>query len=64
MLIRRRHEFLGPDPRVVGFSFDYVGDVHICWYDKYLEEQWVDGGRWKTLEVEKSENGGWVERLP
>ncbi|KAI0037155.1 hypothetical protein K488DRAFT_75489 [Vararia minispora EC-137] len=53
-----------PDPRVVGFSLDYNGDVHICWYDRYLNEQWVDDGKWTQLDVEQSELGGWMERLP
>jgi len=59
-----RHEFLGPDPRVVGYSFDYNGDVHVCWYDRYLDEQWVDGKKWTTLEVERGVRGDWAERLP
>lgn len=57
-----RHEFLGPDPRVAGYWLDDAGEVHICWFDGFLQEEWMDSGRWRGLEVEKGVDGKWVEK--
>ncbi|TCD64022.1 hypothetical protein EIP91_004656 [Steccherinum ochraceum] len=55
----RRHEFLGPDPRVVGYSYDNFGEIHIKWWDKFLQEQWMDREKW-TFELMLSEDEQWV----
>ncbi|KAI0311221.1 hypothetical protein OF83DRAFT_1031502, partial [Amylostereum chailletii] len=56
----KKHEYLGPDPRVAGFFFDVDGEIHVCWWDRFLEDQWMDRGKWTMLEVEMNENGDWV----
>ena len=55
-----RHEFLGPDPRVAGYSVE-EGDIRVLWIDRFLGENWVEGGKWDVLEVEMDSNGAWVE---
>ena len=55
-----RHEFLGPDPRVVGYYVDADGDYHIRWFDTFLQDQWIDNRKWK-FDVRQDENGHWVD---
>ncbi|VDB92532.1 unnamed protein product [Peniophora sp. CBMAI 1063] len=55
-----RHEFLGPDPRVAGYSAEGDG-IRILWIDRFLDEKWVEGEKWELLDVEMSDNGNWVE---
>lgn len=57
----RRHEYLGPDPRVAGYFFDFDEEIHIRWWDAYLQDQWMDRQKWK-MEVELDESGNWVEK--
>ncbi|EIN09169.1 hypothetical protein PUNSTDRAFT_52529 [Punctularia strigosozonata HHB-11173 SS5] len=57
----RRHEYLGPDPRVAGYFFDIDGEVHIRWWDAFLQDQWMDGKKW-DLDVKEGPDGKWVEK--
>jgi len=59
-LTTRRHEYLGPDPRIVGYRFDVDGEVHVKWWDSFLRDSWMDTGKW-TFEVKQTEEGKWVE---
>lgn len=56
-----RHEFLGPDPRVAGYTFDYDGEVHIKWWDGFLKDQWIENQKW-TFEFVRDANGDLVEK--
>ncbi|KII84521.1 hypothetical protein PLICRDRAFT_45868 [Plicaturopsis crispa FD-325 SS-3] len=58
-VVSRRHEYLGPDPRVAGYFFDIDGDVHIQWYDGFLHDQWMDKQKWK-LELTQDATGKWI----
>ncbi|KZT20835.1 hypothetical protein NEOLEDRAFT_1158436 [Neolentinus lepideus HHB14362 ss-1] len=55
----RRHEYLGPDPRVAGYFFDFDGEIHIRWWDAFLQDQWMDKHKWK-MDVELDQSGEWV----
>ncbi|OBZ77904.1 hypothetical protein A0H81_02139 [Grifola frondosa] len=59
-VVSRRHEYLGPDPRVAGYFFDSDGEVHIKWWDAFLQDQWMDKQKWK-FDVKLDEDGKWVE---
>ncbi|KAI0077609.1 hypothetical protein K474DRAFT_1071249 [Panus rudis PR-1116 ss-1] len=56
-----RHEYLGPDPRVVGYVTDVYGEIHIKWWDSFLQDQWMDKQKWK-FQVELNAEGQWVEK--
>ncbi|KAH7905276.1 hypothetical protein BJ138DRAFT_1165080 [Hygrophoropsis aurantiaca] len=58
-VISRRHEYLGPDPRIAGYFFDDDGEIHIRWWDGFLKDQWMDNHKW-TLNVEMNTSGQWV----
>ncbi|KAG6330244.1 hypothetical protein ID866_8846 [Astraeus odoratus] len=58
-VIMRRHEYLGPDPRVAGYFFDANGEIHVRWWDAFLKEQWMDDEKW-TLNVSMDASGRWV----
>lgn len=58
---RCRHEYLGPDPRVAGYSVDANGDIHIRWWDAFLKDQWMDSEKW-TLNVAMDASGKWIVR--
>ncbi|KDQ49638.1 hypothetical protein JAAARDRAFT_617343 [Jaapia argillacea MUCL 33604] len=60
-IVPRRHEYLGPDPRVAGYFFDYNDEVHIRWWDDFLQEQWMDRQKWK-MAVKLDDSGKWVEK--
>ncbi|KAJ7097171.1 hypothetical protein B0H15DRAFT_773689 [Mycena belliarum] len=61
-VVARRHEFLGPDPRVAGFEIDVGGNIYIRWWDGFLADQWTGTQKWK-LEVVWDENEEkWVEK--
>ena len=49
-----RHEFLGPDPRIVAYRV--VGDeIHVEWRDEFMQVCWIDGGYWEVeLELDKA----------
>lgn len=55
-----RHEYLGPDPRIAGYRFDMEGEVHIKWWDSFLQDLWMDKGKW-TFDVKMKDDGKWVE---
>ncbi|KAI0067400.1 hypothetical protein BV25DRAFT_1819728 [Artomyces pyxidatus] len=59
----RRHEFLGPDPRVAGFFFDVDGEIHVRWWDGFLKDQWMDRQKWiiRESDLVLNEKGDWVE---
>ncbi|KAI0689163.1 hypothetical protein BC835DRAFT_272387 [Cytidiella melzeri] len=59
-LSRRRHEYLGPDPRVVGYRVDVDGELHVKWWDGFLQDMWMDNGKW-TFDVRQTDDGKWVE---
>ncbi|KIJ42349.1 hypothetical protein M422DRAFT_254421, partial [Sphaerobolus stellatus SS14] len=56
----RRHEYLGPDPRVAGYEIGNDGNIHIRWWDAFLENQWVGKENWK-IEMTLHDDGQWVE---
>ncbi|KAG5733146.1 hypothetical protein E4T56_gene13595, partial [Termitomyces sp. T112] len=53
-VVSKRHEYLGPNPRVAGYFIDVDGDIYIKWWDSYLSDQWMGMQKWK---VEISWNG-------
>ncbi|KAI0674177.1 hypothetical protein C8Q78DRAFT_966556 [Trametes maxima] len=59
-VLARRHEFLGPDPRVAGFWVDAAGEYHVKWYDAFLGDQWIDDRKW-SFDVRPNARGDWVE---
>ncbi|KZT66568.1 hypothetical protein DAEQUDRAFT_767916 [Daedalea quercina L-15889] len=59
-VLKRRHEYLGPDPRVAGYRIDVEGDVHIKWWDAFLQDQWMDKHKW-VFDVRIEEDERWVE---
>ncbi|KAG6897488.1 hypothetical protein C0992_001093 [Termitomyces sp. T32_za158] len=59
-VVAKRHEYLGPSPRVAGYFIDVDGDIYIKWWDSYLSDQWMGTQKWK---VEIAWNGEkWVDR--
>ncbi|KAJ7121563.1 hypothetical protein C8R44DRAFT_786465 [Mycena epipterygia] len=61
-IVARRHEFLGPDPRVAGYEIDGGGNVYIRWWDGFLSDQWSGTQKWK-LDVTWDEDAKkWVEK--
>ncbi|KAF9240401.1 hypothetical protein BU15DRAFT_87636 [Melanogaster broomeanus] len=48
----RRHEYIGPDPRVAGYFLR-------LWWDAFLKEQWLDKDKW-TLDATIGVTGKWV----
>lgn len=56
-----RHEFLGPDPRIAGYFFDVDGEIHVKWWDSFLQDQWMDKSKWK-FDVRLGDDGKWVEK--
>ncbi|ETW81197.1 hypothetical protein HETIRDRAFT_169954 [Heterobasidion irregulare TC 32-1] len=59
----RRHEYLGPAPKVVGFQFfEATGEAHIEWWDAYLKEKWVDAGFWRNEVYFDEDVHGWVSK--
>ncbi|KAJ6612516.1 hypothetical protein B0H10DRAFT_2177371 [Mycena sp. CBHHK59/15] len=61
-VVARRHEFLGPDPRVAGYEIDGGGNVYIRWWDGFLSDQWSGTQKWK-LEITWDTNAKkWVEK--
>ncbi|GBE87756.1 hypothetical protein SCP_1104330 [Sparassis crispa] len=60
-VVPRRHEYLGPDPRVVGYFFDGAGEVHVRFWDAFLRDQWMDTQTWQ-FDVRMDEHGKWAER--
>ena len=59
--MRTRHEFLGPDPRIAGYFYDSNGEIHIRWWDRFLQEQWMDDEKW-DFEIELNDDGQWVAK--
>lgn len=41
-----RHEYLGPSPHVAGFSLFGAEYIRIEWYDKFLNDRWVEKDTW------------------
>ncbi|KAJ7031748.1 hypothetical protein C8F04DRAFT_894416, partial [Mycena alexandri] len=60
-VVARRHEFLGPDPRVAGYELDNGGRVFIRWWDGFLSDQWSGTQKWKLDVVWSQETEAWVE---
>ena len=58
--MRDRHEYLGPDPRVVGYWTDGAGELHVKWWDAFLNDHWMEGEKWK-FDVRRDERGEWIE---
>ncbi|KAF8837810.1 hypothetical protein BDN67DRAFT_991598 [Paxillus ammoniavirescens] len=58
-VVSRRHEYIGPDPRVAGYFFDGYGEIHVRWWDAFLKEQWMDKDKW-TLDATIGSTGKWV----
>ncbi|KAJ7245659.1 hypothetical protein B0H12DRAFT_1187561 [Mycena haematopus] len=61
-VVARRHEFLGPDPRVAGFEIDGHENVFIRWWDGFLSDQWSGTQKWKLDVVWNEEGNEWVEK--
>ncbi|KAI0048287.1 hypothetical protein FA95DRAFT_1491082 [Auriscalpium vulgare] len=59
----RRHEYLGPDPRVAGYFHDVDGDIHIQWWDGFLKDQWMGTQKWTLGDIVLNERGDWVEDI-
>ncbi|PIL27400.1 hypothetical protein GSI_10548 [Ganoderma sinense ZZ0214-1] len=59
-ILARRHEYLGPDPRVVGYFVDAAGEYHVKFYDTFLGDQWMDNRKW-AFDVRQDEDGKWVD---
>ncbi|KAI0349783.1 hypothetical protein OH77DRAFT_1414415 [Trametes cingulata] len=59
-ILAKRHEYLGPDPRVAGYTVDADGEYHVKWYDAFLKDQWVDNQKW-SFDVRLDAAGNWVE---
>ncbi|KAF9218849.1 hypothetical protein BS17DRAFT_478569 [Gyrodon lividus] len=55
----RRHEYIGPDPRVAGYFFDGYGEIHVRWWDAFLKEQWMNKDKW-SLDATMGATGKWV----
>ena len=58
----RRHEFLGPDPRVAGYEIEAGGNVYIRWWDEFLSDQWSGTQKWKLDVVWDEDDKKWVEK--
>ncbi|TFK47621.1 hypothetical protein OE88DRAFT_1636458 [Heliocybe sulcata] len=58
-VLPKRHEYLGPDPRVAGYFFDFDGEIHIRWWDAFLQDQWMDKQKWK-MDAVQNDSGQWV----
>ncbi|KAG5650594.1 hypothetical protein H0H81_011712 [Sphagnurus paluster] len=59
-VVAKRHEFLGPSPRVAGYFVDVDGDIYIKWWDSFLSDQWMGSQKWQ---VEVTWNGEkWIEK--
>ncbi|KAI0659043.1 hypothetical protein C8Q70DRAFT_916328 [Cubamyces menziesii] len=59
-VLAKRHEYLGPDPRVAGYWVDADGEYHIKWYDAFLKDHWVDNREWE-FDVRLNARGEWVD---
>ncbi|KAF5383131.1 hypothetical protein D9615_004819 [Tricholomella constricta] len=59
-VVAKRHEFLGPNPRVAGYFVDVDGDIHIKWWDSFLSDQWMGSQKWKVEGVWTGEK--WIEK--
>ncbi|CCM06806.1 uncharacterized protein FIBRA_09107 [Fibroporia radiculosa] len=59
-IVARRHEYLGPDPRVAGYRVDNDGDIYIKWWDGFLQDQWIGKQKWK-FGVKLNVDGKWIE---
>ncbi|KAJ6517428.1 hypothetical protein C8R47DRAFT_1172795 [Mycena vitilis] len=62
-IVARRHEFLGPDPRVAGYEIDGASNVFIRWWDGFLSDQWSGTQKWKLDVVWSEEDNAWVEKI-
>ncbi|KIJ63869.1 hypothetical protein HYDPIDRAFT_175870 [Hydnomerulius pinastri MD-312] len=58
-VVMRKHEYLGPDPRVAGYYFDGYGELHVRWWDGFLKDQWMGKDKW-SLNVTLNTAGKWV----
>ncbi|KAJ7888324.1 hypothetical protein B0H14DRAFT_2693591 [Mycena olivaceomarginata] len=61
-VVARRHEFLGPDPRIAGYEIDGGGNVFIRWWDGFLSDQWSGTQKWKLEVVWDDDADAWVEK--
>ncbi|KAJ6503866.1 hypothetical protein C8R45DRAFT_817802 [Mycena sanguinolenta] len=61
-VVARRHEFLGPDPRVAGFEMDRGGNIFIRWWDAFLSDQWSGTQKWKLEVVWNEDRQEWAEK--
>ncbi|KAJ7131495.1 hypothetical protein C8R43DRAFT_930531 [Mycena crocata] len=61
-VVARRHEFLGPDPRVAGYEIDGGGNVYIRWWDGFLSDQWSGTQKWKLAVEWDDDVQKWVEK--
>ncbi|KAG5646617.1 hypothetical protein DXG03_002921 [Asterophora parasitica] len=59
-VVAKRHEFLGPNPRVAGYFVDVDGDIHIKWWDSFLTDQWMGSQKWKVEVMWTGEK--WIEK--
>ncbi|KAG6838192.1 hypothetical protein C0991_001149 [Blastosporella zonata] len=59
-VVAKRHEYLGPSPRVAGYFVGVDGEIFIKWWDSFLSDQWMGNQKW---EVEIAWNGEkWIEK--
>lgn len=45
----------------MGYFIDYNGDIHIKWWDSFLQDQWMGKQKWK-FDVELDDLGEWVPK--
>ncbi|KAF8526659.1 hypothetical protein BU17DRAFT_82844 [Hysterangium stoloniferum] len=59
-ILPKRHEYLGPDPRIAGYEIRQDGNIHIRWWDAFLQDPWLENDKWK-IDLICDADGQWVE---
>ncbi|KAH6897962.1 hypothetical protein BKA70DRAFT_1198620 [Coprinopsis sp. MPI-PUGE-AT-0042] len=62
-ICNKRHEYLGPSPRVAGYQLDKITKTgQVEWYDGSLKQMWVGNGRWTIGAYFDETVQGWVSK--
>ncbi|KAI0635612.1 hypothetical protein C8Q77DRAFT_1098504 [Trametes polyzona] len=62
-LLPKRHQFLGPAPRVTGYRFDAAArTARIEWWDPYVGMLWIGSRTWAVEAYFDEAVQGWVSR--
>ncbi|GJJ10077.1 hypothetical protein Clacol_004303 [Clathrus columnatus] len=56
----KKHEYIGPAPRVAGYQLGNDGNIQVQFWDVFLQEAWAEKDEWKVEAVQDS-RGKWVE---